>query len=772
MRSTSTLSTRKTRFRPNRRASVRELTPRRPLWSGVDWERVRFRLAAGLFAALWVMLWFRAFYVQLIRGPELEIMAERQHSYTELVEARRGNIYDRNGQALARSVECRSIYANPREVADIEATAAALAPILNADQNALFRQLNQKRSFVWLARKVDDATALAVQKAGLAGVGMTREYERVYPFRHLAGQLLGFVGLDNKGLEGLEHSFDNVLAGMNQRNVIQRDGTGRRFYLGGEGDNRGEDLYLTLDVQLQFIAEDVIAEAVESAKAGWGGVIIADVNSGDILAWAQYPFFNPNDFRHSSPSVYRNRLAADALEPGSTLKPFLMAAALEEGAITRDTEFFCENGVWDTQKTVIRDDGRAYGNLRASKILPYSSNIGMAKIALEVGARTYYTYLTRLGFGQRTGIGVGESRGIVRQPHEWSEVDLMSTGFGQSVSVTGVQMVQGFVTLAGDGLFRPLRLIMDREGHATSGAEQRIFSRATAQAVLRMMEDTVDGDGTGKRARIPGLHVAGKTGTAQKAEPGRAGGYGDKRTATFAGIVPSDQPRYVIYVILDEPTTTQYGGVLAAPVFQKVASRALAYGGYLPGVVFASDSTPRPGAGARPAVAAKNAARTVQPGITPDAQGQSLRRAMEMFAQAGVVPDVRGEGLVVARQEPAPGKPCLDADGRPLPCVVWMEDSGLVAQAAQTEPKAAEAKAVNPVTAKAGAPDAKAAKRAATETKASKSKATDSKAVKPGASKSKTTEPGTAKSKAATPVTAKAKAPKTAVPKSSVAAKR
>ena len=199
--------------------------------------------------------------------------------------------------------------------------------------------------------------------------------------------------------------------------------------------------------------------------------------------------------------------------------------------------------MWDTQKTVIRDDGRSYGNLKASKILPYSSNIGMAKIALEVGSRTYFTYLSRLGFGQRTGIGVGESRGIVRQPWEWSEVDLMSAGFGQSVSVTGVQMVQAFAALAGDGLFRPLRLVMDGQGRASSGAEQRIFSRATAQAVLRMMEDTVDGDGTGKRARIPGLHVAGKTGTAQKAEPGRAGGYGDKRTATFAGLVPSDKPR-------------------------------------------------------------------------------------------------------------------------------------------------------------------------------------------------------------------------------------
>ena len=693
MRSTSTLSTRKTRLKPNRRAAARERAPRPSPWSGVDWQQVRFRLAAGLFAGLWVILWCRAFYVQLILGPDLETMAERQHSYTELVEARRGNIYDRNGQVLARSVECRSVYANPREVADAGAAAAALAPLLNEDPTTLRRRLSQDRSFVWLARKVDDATALAVQKADLAGVGLTREYERVYPFKHLAGQLLGFVGLDNKGLEGLERSFDSVLAGITQRNVIQRDGTGRSFYLDSEGDNRGEDLYLTLDVQLQFIAEDVIAEAVEYAKARWGGVIIADVATGDVLAWAQYPFFNPNNFRHSTPSEYRNRLAADALEPGSTLKPFLMAAALEEGIITKDTEFFCENGMWKTKKTVIRDDGRAYGDLKAAKILPYSSNIGMAKIALEVGAPTYYAYLTRLGFGQRTGIGVGESRGIVRQPQDWSEVDLMSAGFGQSVSVTGVQMAQAYATLAGGGQFRPLRLVMDAEGHATSGAEQRIFSRATADAVLRMMEDTVDGDGTGNRARIPGLHVAGKTGTAQKAEPGHAGGYGDKRTASFGGIVPSDKPRYVIYVILDEPTTTQYGGVLAAPVFQKVASRALAYGGYLPDVVFATDDTPRPNAGGRSAARGQSVIRTAERGIAPDVCGQSLRRATELFAQAGVVPEVKGDGLVVVRQEPAAGSPCLDKNGKPLPCVVWMADeegdAELTARAENAESRAA-----------------------------------------------------------------------------------
>lgn len=662
---------RKQRAKPNQRRQASRSRERKPsFWELVDWSRVRLQLAAGLFCVLWVMLWGRAFYVQIVLGPGLEQMATRQHTYTEMVEARRGNIYDRSGQVLARSVECRSVYANPQNIIDINATAAALAPLLKTNAASLRRMLESDRPFVWLTRKVDDATALAIREASLAGIGLAREYERVYPYKHLAGQLLGFVGLDNVGLEGLERSFNDVLAGTAQRNVVQRDGAGRSYLRADEADAQGKDLHLTLDVQIQFIAEDVISQAVQDTKAHWGGVLIADVASGDVLAWAQYPFFNPNNFRQSSPSEYRNRLAADALEPGSTLKPFLMAAALEERLVKPDDIFFCENGVWKINRTVIRDDGRAYGDLRADKILPYSSNIGISKIALKVGTPLYYDYLSRLGFGRRTGIGVGENRGIVRQPQDWSESDLISAAFGQSVSMTGIQMLQAYTTLANEGLFRPLRLVTDEEGFATSGAEQRIFSKATAASVMSMLIDVVDGDGTGSRARIPGLRVAGKTGTAQKAGHGQQGGYGDKRLATFAGIVPGHNPRYVVFVMLDEPSTTQYGGVVAAPVFQKVASRTLAFGGYLPDVVFALAEQAAPAGGRR---AAPAEAGQPKAGQMPDVQGRSLRRAMEQLAEAGLVPEVRGDGLTVVRQQPLPGA-AYEKNGQKLPCVIWMSE--------------------------------------------------------------------------------------------------
>ena len=693
MRSGSSISTRSSgRGSSSRRLHANQRRPSGAKDSGKtverrDWQTLRFQIAAVLFAAIWIVLWGRAFYVQLIMGPELAEQAMRQHTYTELVEARRGTIYDRNGQVLARSVQVRSVYANPREIRDPRQTALALAPILGLEASSLQKQLEKDRSFIWISRKIDDATASAVRKAALPGIGLSREYERVYPYKHLAGQLLGFVGLDNVGLEGVERSFNEVLAGTSQKNVVQRDGTGRGFYTDSASAAQGKDLYLTLDVQIQFIAEEVIAEAVREAQAKWGGVLISDVESGEILAWAQYPFFNPNTFRLSTPEEYRNRLAADALEPGSTLKPFLMAAALEENIVTPDTIFYCENGTWQTNKIVIGDDGRAYKDLPVSKLLTYSSNIGMAKLALEVGAQTYRTYLTRLGFGQRTGIGIGESKGILHPIQDWMEVNLMSAGFGQSLSVTGIQMLQAWTTLANGGVFRPLRLVRDETGREHQ-ASQRVFSAKTADEVMRMLIDVVDGDGTGTRARIPGIRVAGKTGTAQKADPHGKNGYGEKRLASFGGIVPADKPRYVIWVMLDEPTTITYGGRLAAPVFQKVASRVLAYGGYLPGVVFATaeDASSASSRTARPAKPSK-----VREGTSPDVTGMSLRRAMERFAVAGAVPEVRGQGLTVYHQQPAPGEALLE-DGKPRPCVVWMSQEAYESDLRKAQAQAAEKK--------------------------------------------------------------------------------
>ncbi len=676
----------------------------RARWSWLIGQR--FHYAAALFVICWVLLWIRAFEVQVLLGPVYGDMAERQHTYTEVIEGARGSILDRNGRVLARSVACQSVYANPRVMEDINDAAKRLAPLLHRSEADLASVFRKNKAFIWLERKVDDATATAIQKEGIPGIGLSREFERVYPYRHLAGQLLGFVGVDSHGLEGVELAYDDRLRGTSVKSRVSRNAA--EHILNQEenpADQRGEDITLTIDVQIQFIAEDVLADAVQSSGARWGGVLVSDVASGEILAWAQYPFFNPNNYREASSTIYRNRLSGDSLEPGSTFKPLVMAAALEEKLVTPETKIFCENGVWRTKYAPIRDDTHAYGDLTATEIISRSSNIGMAKIGLMLGAPKMHSYLERLGFGQRTGIGIHESRGILRTPREWSELDLMSTSFGQSLSVTGIQMLQAYTILADGGEFRPLSLVMDEPGQSSAAASgQRIFSKKTTRTVLKMMEETVDGDGTGSRARIPGIRVAGKTGTAQKADhSGR--GYSRKRLASFGGIVPADNPRYVIFVMLDEPTTTGYGGAIAAPVFQKVASRTMAYNGHLPDVTFvmaekAREENLTPAQKAqreKDAIYLANLAKyraekarkereraqklagqaLADHTVMPNLQGLTLCKTIEICVARGIVPTMEGNGTFVLRQSPAPGTSITDDST----CTVWLTDTPPSAEA-------------------------------------------------------------------------------------------
>ncbi len=801
----------------------------------------RFHYAAVFFALCWVLLWFRAFQVQVVRGPDYpkyKENLENQHYYMDTVEGERGNILDRNGHILARSISCQSVCANPHKIQDIndaakrlatilkrnpselvaefnkknsfiwlkrnlddataaaieketipgiglrreivscqsayanpgamqdiddaakrlapilkrnasdlvaefnkkssfillcrnldDATAAAieeeaipgiglrresvscqsvyanpgaiqntddaakrLAPILKCSVSELVDDFNKKRSFIWLERKVDDATAAAIRKEAIPGIALRNEYERVYPYRHLAGQLLGFVGLDNHGLEGVELAYDKTLCGTKSERRLSRNAA-ERLLSGKQAsveEQRGDDISLTIDIQIQSIAEDVLQEAVQACKAKWGGVLVADSQSGEILAWAQYPFFNPNKYREYSFNLYRNRLAGDSMEPGSTFKPFLMASALQENIVNPSTVLFCENGVWRTKYANIRDDTHSFANLTATEILSHSSNIGVAKISLQLGAQKFYSYLSRLNFGQRTGIGIHEAKGILRRPKEWSELDLMTSAFGQSLSVTGIQMLQAYTVLANGGEFHPLRLVLDREGSSSDVTHtQRIFSKKTTREVLKMMEEVVDGGGTGSRARIPGVRVAGKTGTAQKAAKKNTG-YSDKRLASFGGIVPADAPRYVIYVMIDEPSTTSYGGVVSAPVFQQVAARTLAYGGYLPDVVFEQTQVKKkpsvnPEQRKKDEIYLANLARYREaqakkaqkrqkgkdaPGIMPDLAGMSLRRAMETCAALGIIPSIAGEGSFVVKQYPAPGITLVEDSS----CTVWLTD--------------------------------------------------------------------------------------------------
>lgn len=661
----------------------------------VDWGKRRIQFVIILFAFLWGGLWLRAWQLQMLDGPNLAARARRQHMAAELVSGKRGMIYDRNGLVLARSVEARSVYANPRDVEDIARTASVLAPILGVDPAAIRTELASTKRFVWLKRKVDDHTAVRIREAALPGIGLSREYDRFYPFGHMAGQLLGFVGMDDKGLEGVERSLDSRLGAIPVRQMVQRDAMGRRFYLNSEAgaEPTGEDVTLTLDMQLQFIAEEAIAHAVNEYKAAWGGAMIVEVASGDILAWAQYPFFNPNSYRTSSPEIYKNRLASDALEPGSTFKPFIMAAALQERKVTPNTLIDCEGGKWETRKFVIRDTSLRQ-ILPASKVLRYSSNIGMAKIGQSLGAQTSYRYLHDLGFGEPSPIPISSSKGILRKPREWGEVDIMSAAFGQSVSVTVVQMAQAYLTLLNHGMYKPLRLLV--EDHNVEEAPRRVFSERTVRAIMDMMRDVVEeSDGTGKRARIPGMEVAGKTGTAQKADR-KTRTYGRERLASFVGFFPAADPQFLICIFVDEPTLNQFGGVVAAPAFSQIGSRLLTHLGELNECRIADAGAPAQAKGRKrgfklsaaanqPWLAASaspaQASSPVQmdlPGKlsrpsaqVPDVRGKSVRNAVELFARAGIVPELKGSGARVVRQSPPAGTPWPKVD---TDYVLWLSE--------------------------------------------------------------------------------------------------
>lgn len=662
--------------------------------SGLNWPVIRINAVIGIFCVLWIGLWFRAWHLQMIDGPRLADKARKQHTATELVSGKRGMLFDRNGQVLARSVQARSVYANPKEVSEPRAAASVLAPILNMPEAKLAELLSQdKRKFIWLKRKVDDATADAVQKCSLAGIGLSREYERYYPFKHMAGQLLGFVGMDDKGLEGLERALDNRLGAMPVRQTVQRDAMGRRFYLqdAAAGQPAGEDITLTLDMQVQFMAEEAVARAAKEFGAQWSGALVVDIASGDILAWAQYPFFNPNTYRQAAAQSYRNRLAADALEPGSTFKPLVMAIALQEKKVTPNTLINCEGGKWSSKNFTIRDTS-VRGILPASKVLRYSSNIGMAKIGLSLGAQQFYKYLRDLGFGEPVQAPISNGKGIVRRPRDWGEVDVMSASFGQSVSVTALQMAQAYMTLLNKGVYKPLRLVLEESNVVE--APRRVFSQRTVREVMDMMRDVVEeNDGTGKRARVPGVEIAGKTGTAQKADA-RTGAYGAGRLASFVGFFPAREPRYLILVMVDEPAANPYGGVVAAPAFQAISSRLLTYTGILNDTKVATkeDRSKRrsrgfklaqgpatPWTGAAPKALKKTGTMHL-PGhlarassLVPDVMGKSVRNAVELFARAGVVPELKGNGNRVVRQIPAPGSPWPSLN-RKGDCVLWLSE--------------------------------------------------------------------------------------------------
>lgn len=539
----------------------------------------RIRLLALLFAALFAFALVRAAWLQGVRAPSLDQLAVSQQRESVTVPARRGTVYDRMGVELALGEEATTVYANPKQVRNAGRTAEVVASDLDLDPTHVLAALSDRtKGFVYLARQADPERAQTLEERGIAGLGFYPEQRRVYPQHKVAAPVLGFAGVDNRGLAGLELQYDRNLTGQDGKETIVRDPFGRILdVVEGRQVREGTELVLTIDHRLQAQVEAVLRQTRADWNAKRATAVVLDPQTGEILALAEAPGFDANRYASVAPDRVRLRAVTDTYEPGSTFKVVTVAAALEEGLVNPSTAFYLPDEIEVADRVIHEDEPRDPESMTVSQILARSSNVGAVTLALELGRRRLATWIDRFGFGARTGIDYpGESPGIVLARREWTGSTIGTVPIGQGIAVTLLQMVAVYGAIANGGEWVKPHLVEKVAGAAVPGPQRRrVISEATARKVLTMMEDVVS-DGTGTRAQVPGYTVAGKTGTAEKPDP--SGGYSDTRyVASFAGVVPARAPRLVILVSVDEPTTEILGSVVAAPAFAQIAKVALQY---------------------------------------------------------------------------------------------------------------------------------------------------------------------------------------------------
>ncbi len=627
---------------------------------------MRLGVAKVFLMLLFAVVAGRAFQLQVLQGEKLKRLGERQHLKEWIVLPKRGAVMDRTGEPLALSLEAQSVYARPHRIHDPETVSRSLAKILNLDVVEVNQKMTSDKPFVWIKRQIGPQEAEQIQALSADGVGMFYEPNRYYPQGQLAGQVLGFVGRDSEGLEGLELHYNDYIRGEAGSSVIERDALGRRVLVQGvEGLQipPGGDIHLTLDTSVQHLAEKELEATISKYRAKAGVAIVVEPFTGEVLALANYPSFNPNNFSKQSSQQRRNRAVADSFEPGSTFKTILAAAALEEGVVGREDLFYCEMGKYSYAGKTIHDT-HPYGWLPFSKILQVSSNIGFTKVAEKLKKDRYFKYIEKFGFGQPTGIDVpGEVPGLLRKPESWSAIDLATHAFGQGISATPMQMVMAYAAIANGGfLMRPyvVRRVVGSQGEVLLENQphvvRRVISEKTARLLASMLKEVTNEGGTGVMASVEGFEVAGKTGTAQKADLAHGGYAASKRVGSFVGFVPADAPKLVALVLVDEPEVNVYGGVVAAPVFRNIAQGALRHLAVAPQK---PDLLPTTVGQAELPVrrAPKKEAEIPTDGVAapvPDFVGLSLREAVEKARAMRVKVKMRGNGYVV-RQSPAPG---------------------------------------------------------------------------------------------------------------------
>jgi cell division protein FtsI (penicillin-binding protein 3) len=520
-----------------------------------------------------VLLW-RAVDLQLVRKTFLQDQGDARYLRVIPLAAHRGMITDRNGEPLAISTPVDSVWVNPGEFGEAHRDWPKLARLLHLDMQELAQTVMQRkdREFVYIKRHISPELARRVMSLGIPGVSLQREYHRYYPMGEVAAHVVGFTNIDDKGQEGLELAYDKWLRGEEGSQRVVRDRLGRiiKHVELLKKPQPGNNLALSIDRRLQYLAYRELKRAVFSNKAKSGSAVILDVHTGEVLAMVNQPSYNPNNRENLHPASLRNRAVTDVFEPGSTIKPFTIAAALQSGKYTVNSVIDTSPGYYQVSGNTIRD-AHNYGRIGPGKIIQKSSNVGASKIALSLPAETLWRMHTRLGFGTITSSGFpGEASGLLDPPSQWSKIKKATMAFGYGMSVTPLQLVRAYSAIAARGMLKPVSFV--RVDKPVKG--QRVMDASVARALLKMLEKVTDDGGTGTRARITGYRVAGKTGTAKKAT---AGGYSDEKyIAVFAGIAPVSSPRIAMVVVINEPSAGKYyGGLVAAPMFSRVMAGAL-----------------------------------------------------------------------------------------------------------------------------------------------------------------------------------------------------
>lgn len=628
--------------------------------------RLRVQLIFTVCFLIWCLLLLRAAYIQLLPNERLANAIKKQYQSHLTVNARRGMILDRNGQELAVSTTSYSLYADPKLIDKPRKVARDLAPFVGYSPLEIKRKIDGEKRFVWLKRHLDFSEKEKIEALKITGVGFIEESKRFYPNGKLLSPVLGFVGADGAGLEGLELFYNEELKGQKLKVNLPKDARGRPLMLPHEilvTDPNGENIELTIDRDLQFDLEQELMNAIGKFKADGAWGVMLDPKTSEVLAMASVPHFDPNIPSETGASrFYKNRVVTDVYEPGSTLKTILVAGGLRDKALSPNKSYYCEKGFFKIGKRIIgeAESSHRFENLTVTDILGFSSNIGAAKIALEMGAKRYRQILEDFGFGKKTGVDFqGESHGLL-SGLPWNDHLLANIGFGHGIAVSALQIANGYAAIANGGELHLPYLVKSIRGSGNNFFYQsspklirRVLPVDVAEQTTLMLT-TVTGVGrTGEKARVLGYPVAGKTGTAQKVNPnGR--GYLDKTyISSFAGFLPANDPRIVIYVAVDNPKTAYYASDVAAPVFAKVAARAVRHLGISPSQITENDVLPSHFA-PKKNVRKKISRVSVDNNVMPDLRGLTLREVYRQLHPESFDITWHGRG-VVKQSSPAPG---------------------------------------------------------------------------------------------------------------------